>query len=335
MQKFDPRQVFALGLALCALGIAALLAGAPQPVRAQLSSVTTWIPASGVGGSANAVTLTVPNIGAMSDLLGVPLRFLPKSTNAAGGTTIAVNSLSAESVLRVSTSVGGGLLVPIAGGDFGAATLGSAGFPYVEVLWDGTEFVQNNPATGNAAVGSEISLTAPSVPNGYLIENGACVSQTTYAALYVYYGGSGDLWLTQAGGVACSAGQFHLPFANGRAAVAFDQQGSVTAGVLTNAGSGCNATAVAVGCGAQNRSLSSTNQLPQFTPSGSIGGSQTFDGVWSGGGSLGQPGDTQGQQNLTVNGSNFTFTGNPIGSASPSPFTTVQPTYTVFKAVKY
>jgi hypothetical protein len=245
----NPKTAKVLPWALaCAALVAVLALVEPRSMRAQFSSQSSWIPASGVGGGANAVTLAVPNVVALSDLLGVPLRFLPTNINAAGATTINPTSLGAVAVKRNSA----GSLVPVAGGDLSTGVM-------VEVVYDGTQFVQTNPATGTAPVGSEISVTAGTAAiAGYLIENGTCVSQTTYSALFAFYGNT-DVWSPGSTGGACAAGQFHLPFANGRSAVAYDTQGGVTAGKLTNAGSGCAATAVGVLCSQENRQIGQTN----------------------------------------------------------------------------
>lgn len=61
------------------------------PSLAQLSASQTWAATS--GGSANAQTLTVPNVSSLSQIIGVPLRFVAGFTNTAA-TTFTVNSLS-------------------------------------------------------------------------------------------------------------------------------------------------------------------------------------------------------------------------------------------------
>ena len=325
--------ILAVALAFIGVVAGAAISNLVPRAHAQFAAQGLWIPASGVGGTGNAVTLNIPNVTQMGDLLGVPIRFKPASTNAAGGTTIAIianggSVLTAYNVERSSS----GLLVPVAGGDFSSG----ATAPIVKVVWDGSYFEQSDPATGNDAVGTEKDFTN-TVPAGWLTEDGSCESAATYAALYAYYG-STDLWLTQAGGVACASGAFHLPLANGRIALAANNQGAGT-GPLTNCSAG-----LAQNCGAQNQALSSTNQLPQFTPSGtvsgSIGGSQSFGNVqFANGGTRGVGGSGEAPSTLTVNGSSFSwsgsFSGAAIGSATPSSFSIVNPNYQVFKAVKY
>ena len=321
--------------------------------QAQLSATQTWIPSANVGGTANAVILTLPNVTATSNLLGVPIRFVPGSPNVAGATTVAIHNGFSTVVTAAVYRNSGGALVPIAGGDFGSGSP----IPYAEIVWDGTEFVQTNPATWNAPVGTVGHFSGPTAPAGWLIANGTCILKTTYSALYAYYGGSGDLWATQAGS-SCSAGSFTLPFANGRTAVAYDQQGSETAGVLTNSGSGCPATAVAVGCGAQNRTLAQANLgtswsfpnsgitltngstnvsgcdsfLGLSTPGGCGSSSVTPDEIIIGRLATGSAGN---YGSLVTTNVSVNAQGSASSNGSGTPVTTVQPTYTILVAIKY
>lgn len=287
----------------------------PQPLRAQLNAPQTW--AGNAGGSANALTLTVPNIASMADLVGVPVRFVPQSNNAAGGTTINVNVIGNVAVLR-TTPQG---LAALSGGDFVA-------FSQAEVVYDGTQFVQRTPSAGLIPPGM-IGDFALSAPLGWLTANGTCISQTTYAALYVYFGSS-DIYSPGSTGGACAGGQFHLPFLNGRMTVAFDTQGSVTANVLTNAGSGCAATAVAVNCGAQNKTILQAN-IPNYnltvTDPGHAhsGGNPQLSLVVSGGSTPFSTGNT-----------GTATTGITVSSGgSGTALAIVPPVATVLKAIKY
>lgn len=330
-------------VAICgALIVGAFAPSFLGPLRAQLNAPQTW--GGTAGGSINALTLTIPNVSAMADLLGVPIRFLPANANAAGVTTVNINGIGAQAVMRTS----GGTLVPIAGGDFGSGSPP----PYAEIMWDGTEFVQTNPATGTDPVGHEEAFTgaASQIPAGRLVENGVCISQTTYAALYASYG-STDLYSPGSTGSSCPGGQFHVKFANGRASVAADTQGSVTASVLTNAGSGCAATAPAVLCGAQSRSLAQGN-LPNINFTGGVGSTSSgsaalgppgcnFTGGFCAGGSFSAAMITPGATNtsaalvaVTDVSVNLTNISVPSGG-SGTPVVTVQPISTVLMLVKY
>ena len=304
--------------------VAILLAGIGY-ASAQMSAAQTWVPAANIGGTGIAVTLSVPNVNQMSDLLGVPIRFIPtnnNNTSFAGSTTISVSSLTAQQVRRISA----GSVVAIAGGDLSPTVM-------AEVIWDGTEFILTNPATGSDPVGTERHFTGSSVPNGWLIENGTCVSQTTYATLWNYYGAI-DIWSPGSSGGACAGGNFHLPFANGRTSVATDTQGSQTANVLTNSGSGCAATGVAVLCGGQNRTIGQAN-LPNinFTVT-DPGHTHSYTATVSNNVNAGSIGAANSGTSGATTGSSTT--GITVSSGgSGTALTTVQPTYTVLKAVKY
>jgi hypothetical protein len=77
------------------LGVAVLLAGV-HASEAQLAARQTWGGLS--GGSANAQTLTIPNVTNISDLVGVPIRFVAQFTNT-GAMTLTINSLAPVTVL--------------------------------------------------------------------------------------------------------------------------------------------------------------------------------------------------------------------------------------------
>jgi len=325
-------------IAFCMAGlfagsIAGLYMFAPAPLHAQLSAQQTFVPASQVGGSANAITLSLANITQLSDILGVPIHIIPTNTNAAGGTTITpATGLGAINVLRSS----GGTLVPIAGGDITAGAT-----PVIaEVIYDGTEFVLTDPATGTALVGSEVDFTAGSAaPAGHLIEDGRCISQTTYLSLWNYYGNS-DIYSPGSTGGVCSAGQFHIKFANGRASVAYDTQGTATANILTNAGSGCAATAVAVDCGNQAVIIAQTG-LPNSTipiPAGQGAHTHTFNSIQPGGGStLAASGAPVSDQGATTASATLPamVTSSINGGVTQTTTPVIQPLSTVMKAVKY
>ena len=311
-------------MTLCSICFVVALLSQLPPLRAQFDAPQTFVQQSAIGGTASAITMTIQSVRQLSDLLAVPIRFIPPNSSVAGGTTINVTGsngtqFGAVGVVRAS---GGGLVV-IAGGDLSNTVM-------AEVIYDGTYFELQNPAAGTDQVGTEETFMAgTTVPAGFLIENGSCISQTTYSALYAYF--VSNIWATQAG-ASCSAGNFALPLANGSTAVAYDQQGGVTAGKLTNAGSGCAATAVAVGCGSQNVTIARSG-LPNTSIT--LSGSQTITNVIS----LNNPaqalvgGGSAGSTSYTINGSSFNFALN--GGVTQTTTTTVPPTYTVLKAIRY
>ena len=124
------------------------------------------------------------------------------------------------------------------------------------VAFSGQEFLAGEPTTiefnGSAYVlarniditpiGKMVPFRGSNAPRGTLVEDGSCVSQTTYAALFSVIG---TLYGT------CSAGLFSLP--DSRGSTATDTQGvNGAANRLTSGGSSCAATSVAFRCGAQN-----------------------------------------------------------------------------------
>ena len=135
--------------------------------------------------------------------------------------------------------------------------------------------------------------------------------------------------------------QITLPDMRGRAAFGKDGMGNARANLIPDSnvsssvsgGPDTGDTDAAFGGQANqtaSTALSSVNQLPLFTPTGAIGGSQTI-GLNTGGIvnfdlngvniSVSQaPGQAYRGQ-YQINGTNFNFTGTPIGSAAPAPAT--------------
>lgn len=224
---------FVAGLAV--LWLAYALLPPPHQAQAQYADQGTWGGTS--GGTANAQTITIPNY--FANRAGVVLRFIPGNTNS-GPTTLSVNGLGAIAVQRPS-SIGP---VAFAGKEFWV------GEPTC-VVFNGSVYVLgcNVDLTPIGAVKELRGVTT--APRGYMIEDGSCVSTTTYASLNSLIGGLYG---------SCSAGLFALPRSNGRALYAYDNQGvNGAANVITNAGSGCaNATTVGGKCGAQNQTVAAT-----------------------------------------------------------------------------
>lgn len=109
--------------------IAAILAVAlcVSPATAQFADQATWAGTS--GGTGNAQSVSVANAGALSDLLGVAIRFSPGNSNTSAA-TLAVSGLAATAIRKPSPTG----LVALAGGEL------IAGVP-VTVLYNGTYFV--------------------------------------------------------------------------------------------------------------------------------------------------------------------------------------------------
>jgi len=208
-------------------------------------------PGGGIGGastgSANSQVVTTTPFALSSGLplAGTVIAYKAGYSNTAA-LQVNVNSTGLINVYRHS-QLGATLSV---GGETIAGQM-------VTLQYDGSVWQCQSCAV--AYVGEEKIHTGPAstVPAGYAIENGACASLTTYADLYAVYG-STDTWSPGSTGGACSSGYFHLKFANGRASVASNTQGSQT-GPLTN----CTAT-VGVVCGAQTATIAQS-ALPNIT----------------------------------------------------------------------
>lgn len=212
----------------------------PQRAAAQFVDQGTW--GGNSGGSANAQTITIGNYAAHKS--GVILRFNPTFTNT-GPTQINVSGLGLINVMRPS-SIG---LVAFSGGEFLANEPTS-------VMYNGSVYVLASNVD-MTPIGKTIEFRGTSAPRGSLIEDGSCVSQTTYAALFGVIG-------TNYG--SCSAGLFALPDSRGSLFAALDNQGSNgAANRITSGGSSCTATAVGTRCGAQNQTLTAP-QLPSSIP---------------------------------------------------------------------
>ncbi len=118
----------AIGLSILALFLTAQLA------FAQFTDQRVWAGTS--GGSANAQTLTVANMGT-TPLVGVPIRFIPVATN----TTAATIALNGGTPIAVFKPTAGGA-VALTGGEIVSTPVAQV----VEVIYDGTRFqiVANN-----------------------------------------------------------------------------------------------------------------------------------------------------------------------------------------------
>jgi hypothetical protein len=158
----------------------------------------------------------------------------------------------------------------------------------------------------------------------------ANASTTANATVFPYGDGCGA-------GTAClSVGSnFNLPNCAGEVLAGRPNMSGTGAGNLTSTYYGTNPNALGAIGGNQDTALASTGQLPQFTPSGSVSTSlnslslstATVAGGSSAGG-VAQSG-AGGSSGFTFSASlSSSFSGNPIGSGSPTPFRTIQPTIT-------
>lgn len=93
--------------------VALLLILAPLGAKAQFVAQQTWCTGTCVGGTANAITLAIPNIVTAGDLIGVPIRFIPTVANT-GAATIAVAGTPPLPVKKPGFSAP----TPLIGGEF-------------------------------------------------------------------------------------------------------------------------------------------------------------------------------------------------------------------------
>lgn len=279
----------------------------PQPARAQLTPQGAYI--VGTGGTANAQTATIPNISSLNDIKGVPITVVPSNTNTAP-LTVNFNSFGAVNVVRMPSGAA------LGGGEV------TSGTP-VTLLYNGTSLFITS-AQDTTPVGTAIDIRGSAAPTGYLIEDGSCVSQTTFAALFAVLSTNYNALTT---GGSCSGGNFGVPDSRGTGFIARDNQGvNGAASRVTTAGSSCNAVSIVL-CGAQSQTLT-IPQLPVVTPAGSVVSinalQQNFvlsaggTGIWAA-----QAGT----------GLNSTFTGTPFGSGNAHPI--LNPVLVGLRAIKY
>src|SRR3954447_19623355 len=184
----------------------------------------------------------------LAHLNGQIIAFTPHATNAAT-VTLNVDSLGAKPLrtapnteLLVGTIIQGTPYVALYNNADGAFYLrGFYGNPYNIPLAGGLPF---------------FGLTAPN--SSFALPYGQPISRTTYAALFSLIGTSY--------GVGDGSTTFNLPDLRGRVLAGKDDMGGNGAGRLTPSWFGASATVLGATGGGEKNALSSTNQLPQFTP---------------------------------------------------------------------
>lgn len=325
-----PAALFAAALLMFAMTL--------HPLRSQFAAVQTF--AGTAGGSVNALTLTVPNMGSLNDIIGVPITFFPSGTNT-GPVTINISSFGNVNARRPS---GFGTLVAFSSGELNANVLTS-------IVYDGTNLNLVGPVNP-APIASVLEGRFATAPNGYLLEDGSCISRTTYAPLFAS--------IATTYGACDGSTTFGLPDSRGTAVFALDNQGANGAANRLTSASGCTATSlVSTVCGGQTSTLGTAN-LPAYTPSGTISGSVGSSSTSTTTGTIAQQGFAQtgtqvgtgtsygsnngglNQQNWltlstsTVTSSTFSgsFAGSPQGGSSTA-FGNVPPASLVRRAIKF
>lgn len=275
-------------------------------------------------GSANAQVITVPNLSA--NKAGIVIRFVPGAglTNT-GPTQINVSGIGLVNVLRPS-SIG---LVAFSGGEFQAGEMTCISYNSVASTY------QLECNVDMTRIGQTVEVRGSTAPRGTLIEDGSCVSQTTYAALF-------SVISTTYG--TCSGSNFMLPRSNGTAFVAFDAQGANGAANRITTASCATPNAPTL-CGTETKTLVTAN-LPPYTPQGGLslnvgsltgvytGGTPVVEGSGGGiggGGSFGVAGGT----GVSISGApGGSFTGTAQGGAS-TPLPVLSPTLPGIRAIKF
>jgi len=166
---------------------------------------------------------------------------------------------------------------------------------------------------------------------------GQAISRSTYSSLFSI--------LSTTYGPGDGSTTFNLPDCRGRIIAGKDDMGGSVASRLTSSWFGSNAATLGAANGNEKNALSNINQVPQFTPAGTISNGTiiatnvTFASIVNGGqgaistsstGTTG--GNLTGALNLTQGAS--TFSGTPAGSASPSSFAICQPTIIANKLIR-
>lgn len=163
---------------------------------------------------------------------------------------------------------------------------------------------------GATPIGLISDYGGSSAPSLWYLCYGQNVSRTTYAALFAVIGttfGSGDGSTT-----------FGLPDLRGRVSFGVDNMGGSAAGRLTSTYFGSDPTVLGNVGGGQTKTLTATNQLPAYTPAGSVSTSVTNGTI-----------TINGQSNLLATGSGVGVGGGgAFGINAGSPLTASQATST-------
>jgi microcystin-dependent protein len=269
------------------------------------------------GGTSTAYTVSsYQSFDSLAHLDGAVIAFTPHVTND-DAPTLNVDGLGARYLRGTSgANLPAGVLV--------------AGTPYMALYNNIGEFTLHGYFGDPYAIpiGASVDFWAASAPNSsFALMYGQAISRTTYSTLFALLGttyGTGDGSTT-----------FNIPDLRGRGTAGKDDMGGTSASRLTSSWFGVSAATLGAVGGNEKNALSSINQIPQFTPAGSISnGAISFPAASvssaSGGGNSITTGGFSAVTSLTLalaaSQATSTFTGTPTGSASPSSFAVCQPT---------
>ncbi len=147
----------------------------PKPARAQLAAAQTW--AGTATGTVNAAVISVHNVGALGDLLAVPINFFPSGANTGTTTvTITLDSGGALGPVNILRPVPGAGLTAFLGGEFQSTKIAT-------IQYDGTQFECTSCASFTPP-GFEQDYSGLVIPTGWLKEDGSAISRTTFPGLF-------------------------------------------------------------------------------------------------------------------------------------------------------
>jgi microcystin-dependent protein len=236
------------GLLVATIALLAILAFFfNNSARSQFTG-STWGGTS--TGSANAQSITLPNVVSLADLTGVKFSFLVGGglTNTQPA-TLAVSGLAATNVYR-KTPAGA---IPLGGGELTAGMV-------VTLTYDGTQF-QCESCGNPQPPGFIMDYGGASCPAaGWAIANGATLSATTYSGLNSVLG---TTWGTSGGNIV-------LPDLRNRATFGQDVNQGGFSNRITAGGGNFDGTVVGNAGGGQNQTLTIA-QLPSAAPFSSSG----------------------------------------------------------------
>lgn len=164
--------------ALSALAFAAAPIGASAQFREQAAYGGT------TGGTASALTITIPNIASYADVLNAPIRFKAAFASPGGAVTLAVSGLAPKSLYRADTANMGP-------GDISIGQIAT-------VIYDGTGF-------------QLVGVTTSLAPSSGLVNFTSSSSWTVPAGVYLVkkvkiWGGGGAGGGVTASGAGCGGG---------------------------------------------------------------------------------------------------------------------------------
>lgn len=255
---------------------------APSP--AQFSDQMTW---GGTGaGSANAQTVTISNVSALADLVGVSIRFSPGATNTSA-TTLAVSGLTATAIRKWSPAG----LVALTGGEL------RSGVP-VDVMYNGTFIILLSPTMVQPLSTRQVLTSGTGATYNTGVSGGQTARQLRFRMIGAGGGGGAN---NSQNGSAGTATVFNSIAAN---------PGD---GGLTGSGTGGGAGGTGGAGSADLRIAGGTGSAPSTTQNNVLGGAGCFSPFGGGGGgNLGLQAGRAGASNSGAGGSG-------AGSATTTP----------------